>query len=282
MTAIGVRVAGTRRRRRGSSDPAGGRGRRVRGARRASSRSVRRSRRVAALPTRSRRKYSWARRTWPWRTTSIFSIRGLWILNVRSTPTPRRDPADRDRAGDAAAAEAHDGALEDLDALAVALDDLGRDLDGVARGELGEVGAELVVDDLVEHVHAGGSLVGRRQPKLRVGGHGDGRNGRPAAEYSTGRVRPDAGGDVPWRRGPGASARRSAASRSGRRSRVRPRACSSPPAGDRAVVARGQDRRHVHAAERRRAGVLRVLEQPGGERLLGRRERRRSRPAAAG
>src|SRR6185369_914352 len=41
-----------------------------------------------ALPTRSRRKYSCARRTWPCRMTSIFSIRGLWILNVRSTPTP--------------------------------------------------------------------------------------------------------------------------------------------------------------------------------------------------
>ena len=56
------------------------------------------SRRVAALPTRSRRKYSWARRTLPWRTTSIFSMRGLLILNVRSTPTPlaiRRTVIDR-------------------------------------------------------------------------------------------------------------------------------------------------------------------------------------------
>ena len=73
----------------------------VDGRRGAASRSaafVRRSRRVAALPTRLRRKYSWARRTWPWRTTSIFSIRGLLILNVRSTPTPeaiRRTVIDR-------------------------------------------------------------------------------------------------------------------------------------------------------------------------------------------
>jgi hypothetical protein len=36
--------------------------------------------------------------TWPWRTTSIFSMRGLWTLNVRSTPTPeaiRRTVMDR-------------------------------------------------------------------------------------------------------------------------------------------------------------------------------------------
>ena len=130
------------------------------------SRSVRRSRSVAALPTRSRRKYSWARRATPWRTTSIFSMRGLLILNVRSTPTPLRDAPDGDGAGDAAAAEAHDGPLEDLDALAVALDDLGRHLDGVTRGELGQVGADLVLDDLVEHVH-GRFLTHRGQPWLR-------------------------------------------------------------------------------------------------------------------
>ena len=45
----------------------------------------------------------------------------------------RRDPADRDGGRDAAVAHAHHEALEDLDPLAVALDDLGGDLDGVAR-----------------------------------------------------------------------------------------------------------------------------------------------------
>src|SRR6185503_13132667 len=64
------------------------------------------------------------------------------------------DPADRDRPGDASAAQSHHDALEDLDALAVALDDLGGDLHGVTRGDLGQVGTELVLDDLVEHVHA--------------------------------------------------------------------------------------------------------------------------------
>src|SRR6476659_6971570 len=63
------------------------------------------------------------------------------------------DPADGDRPGDAAAAQAHDGPLEDLDALAVALDDLGRHLDGIAGREDGEVGSKLVLDDLVEHGH---------------------------------------------------------------------------------------------------------------------------------
>src|SRR5438552_7542580 len=50
-----------------------------------------------------------------------------------------RDPAHGDRARDPAAAEAHDDALEDLDPLAVALDDLRRHLDRVAGGELRKV-----------------------------------------------------------------------------------------------------------------------------------------------
>jgi len=80
----------------------------------------------------------------------------------------RRDPADGDRSGDPAAAKAHDRPFEDLDALAIALDDLGRDLHGVTRGEFRQVGAELVLDDLVEHVHAAVPWkVG--QPKLQVG-----------------------------------------------------------------------------------------------------------------
>src|SRR5258707_1284329 len=43
----------------------------------------------------------------------------------------RRDPPNRDRARDPAAAQAHDGPFEDLNALARSLDDLGRDLHGV-------------------------------------------------------------------------------------------------------------------------------------------------------
>ena len=89
--------------------------------------------------------------------TSIFSMRGLLILNVRSTPTPVRDPTDGDGAGDAAATQAHDGPFEDLDALAGTLDDLGRHLDGIAGREFGQIGAKLVLDDLVEHGHGSGS-----------------------------------------------------------------------------------------------------------------------------
>ena len=63
------------------------------------------------------------------------------------------DPADGNRASDPATAEAHDGPLEDLDALAVAFDDLGRHLDRVPGSDLRQVGAKLVGDDLVEHVH---------------------------------------------------------------------------------------------------------------------------------
>ena len=128
---------------------------------------VRRSRRVAALPTRLRRKYSWARRARPWRTTSIFSIRGLLTMKVRSTPTPLailRTVIDRAMP---AAAQAHHRALEDLDALLAALDDARRHLDRVARGELRQVGADLVGDDLVEHVHGGVVLLvwARRGPR---------------------------------------------------------------------------------------------------------------------
>src|SRR6516225_7416563 len=53
----------------------------------------------------------------------------------------RRDPADRDGAGDPTAAQPHDGPLEHLDALAAALHDLGRHLDGVTRRDLGEIGS---------------------------------------------------------------------------------------------------------------------------------------------
>ena len=55
-----------------------------------------------------------------------------------------RNPPDGDGSGDPAAAEPHHHALEDLDPLAVALDDLGGHLDRVARGELGKVRPELV------------------------------------------------------------------------------------------------------------------------------------------
>jgi len=67
----------------------------------------------------------------------------------------RCDPAHGDRGRDAAVAHPHHEALEHLDALAVALDDLGGDLHGVAGRDLGKVGAQLVLDDLVEHVHGG-------------------------------------------------------------------------------------------------------------------------------
>src|SRR5258706_9866679 len=78
------------------------------------------------------------------------------------------DLPDRDRSGDAPAAEAHDRALEDLDPLLAAFDDASGDADGVARGELGQVGADLVGDDLVEDVHRSRFPAGR-SPRLRNG-----------------------------------------------------------------------------------------------------------------
>src|SRR4029079_2675540 len=97
----------------------------------------------------------------------------------------RGDAPDGDRAGDATAAQAHDGPLQHLDALAVALDDLGGDLHGVTRGELRQVGTELILDDLVEHVHAAVPWSGGQQG-LRWGRWRRPRKGRPAPEYSTG------------------------------------------------------------------------------------------------
>ena len=61
--------------------------------------------------------------------------------------------ADREGLAAGAVAAGDDGALKGLQALAVALDDLDLDADGVADGELGNVGTELLhfdgADDLV-------------------------------------------------------------------------------------------------------------------------------------
>src|SRR5258705_13982486 len=137
---------------------------------------------------------------------------------------PGRDAPDRDGAGDPSAAQAHDGPLEDLDPLAVALDDLGRHLDGVTGGKVGQVGAELVLDDLVEH------------------GHG----AVPDSIWA-------AGLRVGVRKGRGLRRRRSIASprqasvigRQVRATAARPLdGLLVPPARHGAVIARGQDRRH--------------------------------------
>ena len=208
--------------------------------------------------------------------TSIFSIRGLWILNVRSTPTP--EAIRRTVIVDAmpAVAHPHHEALEDLDALAVALDDLGADLDGVARRDLRQVGAELVLDDLVEHVHGWDPWCGR-QPRLRVvSGLGTARRcaARPTAEDSTLPVACQPGGGS----GPdlveqlGLLAARLAAAVEEVRPSLEgpPQRLAEPPAADLLVVARDEDGRHGLAAlERRGSRVLRVLEQAGRERLLG-------------
>src|SRR6185312_4197653 len=77
------------------------------------------------------------------------------------------DLAHRDRARDATATQAHDRALEDLDALLAALDHAGRHLDRVAGGELGQVAADLVGDDLVEDVHGGSFPAGARRAAAR-------------------------------------------------------------------------------------------------------------------
>ena len=74
-------------------------------------------------------------------------------MKVRSHAYAARDPTDGDRALDAAAAKAHDGPLEDLDALPGALDDARVDSHGVAGGELRKVGPDLILNYLVEHVH---------------------------------------------------------------------------------------------------------------------------------
>ena len=100
----------------------------------------------------------------------------------------------------------------------------------------------------------------------------EGPRAAPAAEYSTGSGRGQASPSARRRR-----ARRGAARRGLGGSRAGPagaRASAAAPArAASGATAPWSPRRriagHVHAAERRRAGVLRVLEQPVGERLLG-------------
>src|SRR4029078_5629071 len=60
---------------------------------------------------------------------------------------------DGHRTGDPATGQTHDGPLEDLDPLAVAFDDLGRDLDRVTGRQWRKVGSNLVGDDVVENAH---------------------------------------------------------------------------------------------------------------------------------
>ena len=190
-------------------------------------------------------------------------MRGQLTLKVRSTPTPLRSAPDRDRAGDAAAAQAHDGALEDLDALAVALDDLGRHAHGVAGGELGQVGADLVGDDVVENGHGLLSLVLAAGP--REGARARPRaSGGSAAEYSSRR----------WSRRAVALSPTSGGRRSEQVGAVAPRSLERLLAAPASRPRRGRPLTRTsgtpHAAELRRARVLRVLEQPLRERLLDR------------
>src|SRR6185503_21065152 len=63
------------------------------------------------------------------------------------------------RTGDAAAAQAHDGAFEKLAALAVAFLDLDGNTHGVAGGEGGQVGPDLVGGNFVDDGHGRASLV---------------------------------------------------------------------------------------------------------------------------
>ena len=168
---------------------------------------VRRSRRVAALPDAVAQEVELG-------APGDAVPDDLDLLDARAVDLERpldadarRDAPDGDGPGDPATAQAHDGPLEDLDALAVALDDLGGHLHGVTGRELREVGAKLVLDDLVEHGH-GAVPDSSGQPWLRCCVRR--RRGRAsAAEYST-------ASRTISRRG----------SRSGRRARVRSIACS--------------------------------------------------------
>jgi hypothetical protein len=69
------------------------------------------------------------------------------------------DAAHRDLPVEAAAAHAHHGPLEDLDSLTASLDHLHRDAHGVARGDLGHVGAELLAFELLDGVHGGATSI---------------------------------------------------------------------------------------------------------------------------
>src|ERR1035437_6002243 len=78
------------------------------------------------------------------------------------------EAANSDRPLNAARAKAHDRACEDLDAFACSFDDTSRDLDRVARGELGNVGPDLFLADLFEQVHDRSLLFLRRRDGATV------------------------------------------------------------------------------------------------------------------
>ena len=87
----------------------------------------------AALPFRSRRKYSFARRTRAERVTSIVSMIGECSGKMRSTPCPNDTFRTVNVRAGAAPVHADDHALEHLDAFLVALAHLHVYADGITR-----------------------------------------------------------------------------------------------------------------------------------------------------
>src|SRR6476619_2060616 len=181
--------------------------------------------------------------------TSIFSMRGLLILNVRSTPTPdamRRTVIDRvmppPRRRMTVPSKTWMRSRLPSTTLAETLTvspvaSTGRSV----RSWSWTISSSTVTGWFPDS---------SGQPWLRVG-HRGGRARAPAAEYSTASPASVPGGQV------GSAL-----------ARPLDRLLASP-ALDGAVIARGQDRRHAHATEDGRSRVLRVLEQPVREGLVG-------------
>ena len=226
----------------------------------------------------------------PWRTTSIFSMRGLLTLNVRSTPTPlailrtvieRAIPPPRRRM--TVPSKTWMRSVSPSTTLADTLD-------GVARRELGQVGADLVRDDLVEHVHVAVPAVVGSRAAAGWGRPGAARpTGRPAAEYSmAASSRPASGRRASRRPRVGSSSEDRSSGVGSARQQVRPSLEGPPERCSRAASARTAPWlpptriAGTPGPRTRRSRVLRILEEALGERLLDRRRRVDGARAAAG
>ena len=146
-------------------------------------------------------------------------------------PHPERDLPDRERLADPSARTTDHDALEDLDTLAIALDDADVDLHGVTRAEIRDVVAQEGLLDQIGLVHGRKSSV----PAAFLSPVATSRARRSLREPLVAEI-----GTVP----PGLLDRRVA----------------SPPV-DLAVVPRDQDLRHRHPAELLRPRVVGMIEE---------------------
>ena len=84
-----------------------------------------------------------------------FDLLDAWAVHLEGSlnANTRGDASNGDVQSKSAAAQAHDGALEYLNALSVPLNDLSRHLDGVAGLDLREIALHLGVGQRADQIH---------------------------------------------------------------------------------------------------------------------------------